>query len=66
MENGLYIKLVMIHRRDSYDKKEKDKTKKYNYQGKSARIKHQFNLDHEWLKGNFMTREPYFYRKKSN
>ena len=63
LEQGLYAKVVMILRRESYDIKEKDKTKIYNFQGKSARTKHWFNLDHEWLKENFMTREPDFYKK---
>ena len=51
----------MIRRMESDDIKEKDKTKKYNFQGKSARKKHCFNIDHEWPKENFITREPYFY-----
>ena len=37
MEPGLYSQVVMIHRRESDDKKEKEKTKKYNFQGQSAR-----------------------------
>ena len=36
---------------------------KYNFQGKSAGSRRWFDLDHEWLKINFMTREPYFYIK---
>ena len=51
----------MIRRRNLYDTKEKDKTKKFNFQGQSARTKYGFDLDHEWLKENFMTREPDFY-----
>ena len=51
----------MIHQREIYDKKEKENTKKYNFQGHLARKKNSFDLDHEWLKENFMTREPYFY-----
>ena len=50
LENGLYAQVVMIRRRELYDKKEKDKTKEYNFQGKSARTKYWFDLDHEWLK----------------
>ena len=61
MKNGLYEKVVMIHRRESDDKDCKDKTNEYNFQGKSARAKHLFDLNHEQLKANFMTREPYFY-----
>ena len=41
--------------------KKKDKGKK-NFQVKLARTKHWFNLDHEWLKESFMTREPDFYK----
>ena len=62
MEQGLYEQVVMIIRRDSYYKKEKENTKKYNFEGKSARSRSLFNLDHEWLKENFMTSEPYFYK----
>ena len=36
MENGLYGQVVMIHQSESYDKKEKDKTKKFNFQGQST------------------------------
>ena len=54
----------MIPRRESYDKKEKDNTEVYYFQGQSARTKHCFDLDHEWLKENFMTRKPDFYLKK--
>ena len=51
----------MIRRRKLYDMKEKDMTKTFNIQGQSARTKHWFDLDHEWLKGNFMTCEPDIY-----
>ena len=50
LENVLYAQVVMIRRRESEDKKEKDKTTKYNYQGKSASKRHWLDLDHEWLK----------------
>ena len=56
MENGLYAQVLMIRLRESTDKKEKDKTKKYNFQGQPARTKHCFDIDHEWLKEIFMTR----------
>ena len=55
----------MIRKKESQNKKEKGKTKKYELQGKSARSRRWFDLDHEWLEENFMTREPYFYLKKS-
>ena len=38
LENGLYEQVVIIHIRESDNKKEKDKTKKYNFQGQSAII----------------------------
>ena len=63
LENELYAQVVMICRRDLYDKNENYKTKIYNFQGKSARTKSWFDLDHEWLRENFMTRELYFYKK---
>ena len=59
--NGLYAQAVMICRRELDDIKEKYKTKIYNFQGQSARTKHWFDIDHDRLKENFMTREPYFY-----
>ena len=61
MEQGLYAQVVMIHRRESGDKKEKEKTKKYNFHGQSARSRCWFDIDHEWLEENFRKREPYFY-----
>ena len=63
MENGLYAKVVMMRRKESDEKKEKEDTKKYNFQGKSARSRRCSNLDHERLKENLMTHETYFYRK---
>ena len=64
MEIKFYAQVVMIRRRESDDKNELYKTKIYSFQQKSARTKHWFDLDHECLKENFMTREPYFYKKK--
>ena len=37
MEQGMYAQVVMILQMDSNYKKEKEKNKKYNFQGKSAR-----------------------------
>ena len=62
MEQGLYAQVVMIRRNGPENRKEKEKTKKYNFQGKSARSRRWFDLYHEWLKEDFMTREPYFYK----
>ena len=58
----LYAQVVMIRIRDSDNIKEKDKTEKFKFQGQSARTKHWFNLDHEWLKENFMKSEPDLYK----
>ena len=51
----------MICRRELDGKNKIDKTKICNFQGKSAKTKHCFDLDHKWLKENLMTHEPYFY-----
>ena len=48
MEQGLYAQVFMILRKESENKKEKEKTKKYNFQGKSSRPRRWFDLDHEW------------------
>ena len=53
----------MIRRKESYDKKEKEKTNNYNFQGQSATSRRWFDLFHEQLKDNFRTRELYLYRK---
>ena len=44
-------------------KSKKGKTKTNDFQGKSARTKYWFDLDHEWLKEIFMTRKLDFYKK---
>ena len=56
VEQGLYAQVVMIRQRESDDKKEKENTKKYNFQGQPARSRRCFNIDHGWLKENFRTR----------
>ena len=53
--------MVIIRQKDSYNKKEKEKTKKYNFQGKSERSIGWFDLDQEWLEEKFRTCELYFY-----
>ena len=62
MEQGLYAQVVMIRRRGSENKKEKGKTKKYNFQGQPARSRIWFDLDNEWLVENFRTRKPDLYK----
>ena len=61
LENGLCSQVVMIRRRYLDDKKEKEKTKIYNFHGQPARARRWFDIDHECLKENFRTREPDFY-----
>ena len=61
MEQGLYAQVVMILRKDSYHKKEKEKIKEYNFQGKSARSRRWFDIDHERLEEKFMTHAPDLY-----
>ena len=53
----------MIPQNYSDNKREKEKTKTYNFQGKSARSILWFDLDHEWLEENFSTREPDLYQE---
>ena len=48
--------------RQSYTDNKKEKTKKYNLQGKSSRSIRWFDLDHEWLEENFRTIEPDLYK----
>ena len=61
-EKGLYAQVVTIRQKDFDNKKEKEKTKKYNFQGQYARSICWFDLDSEWLEENFRTREPDFYK----
>ena len=62
MEQELYTQVVMILQKESENKKEKENTKKYNFQGQSARSRRLFVLDHECLEENFMTYELDFYK----
>ena len=63
IEQGLYAQVVMIHKKDSDNKNEKEKTKIYNFQGQSARSICWFDLDHEWLEETFKTSEPDLYEE---
>ena len=47
MEQGLYAQVVVIRLNDLDNDKEKENTKKYNFQGQSGRSIRWFNLDHE-------------------
>ena len=61
MEQGLYAKLGIIRRKESENKKEN--TKKYNFQGQSAKSRRWLDLYHVWLEEYFRTLEPDFYFK---
>ena len=61
MEQGLYAQLVIISRKYYDNKKVKEKTKKYNFQRKSAKSIRWFDLDHEWLEENVRTHESYYH-----
>ena len=63
MEQGSYVQVFMIRRKDLYNKKEKENTKKYNFQGNSARSIQWLDNDHGWLEENFSTYEPDFDNK---
>ena len=65
MYKGLYAQVAMIRQKEAENKKEKDKTKKYIFQGKLTRPRRWLDLDHEWLEENFMTREPDLYKTLS-
>ena len=59
--DGIETPVVNIRRKGLGNKKEKYNTSKYHFQGKYARSKHWFDLEHECLEGKSFTREPYFY-----
>ena len=56
VEQGLSAQMFTIRQRESDEKKGKEKTNKYNFQGQSARSRRWSDLHHDWLKENFMTR----------
>ena len=58
--------VVTIHKTYLDNEKEKDNTKKYHFQVKSARAKGWFGHDNERLEEMFCTREPVFYAKLYN
>ena len=64
MEQGLYAKMVMLHRKDlKTTEAKKNKKAKFKFHGKSARSQRWFDLDFDQVEGNFSTRETEFYRK---
>ena len=52
-----------IRQKDLDNKIEKENTKKYHFQGQSARSTSWFDLDYEWLEEKLCTREPDLYAK---
>ena len=62
MIQGFYAQVVTIRQKESENKKDKENTKKYNFQGKSARSRRWFDLDHEFIEEIFRTSETDFYK----
>ena len=54
--------MVTIRQKDLDNTIENENIKKYQFQGKSARSTHWFDLDHEWLEEKFFTIEPDLYK----
>ena len=65
IKQALYEQVVIIRRKDLDNKKEKEKNRKYNFLGKSARSICWFDLDHEWVEERFSKREPDLYKTLS-
>ena len=65
MKQGLYAQVVMI-RQKYLDKKSKEKTKKYNFRGESARSKHWFEIDHGLLEEKLVDINQISIKKLSN
>ena len=53
----------MICRKDFENKKEKENTRIYNFQGQYSGSILWFDIDHEWLEEYFRTHELDFYKK---
>ena len=65
MEQGLYAKVIMIHRKDlNITEANKNLNKaKFKFQGQSERSQYWFGIDFDWVEEKFSTLEPDFYRK---
>ena len=48
-KQGLYAQAATICQKYSENQKERGNTKKYNFQGISARSRRWLDLDHKWL-----------------
>ena len=66
MEQGLCAQVVMIRRWESDDKKEKEKVKKYDFQGQLSGSRRWFDLDHDWLEEYFRKRKQISVKTVSN
>ena len=57
--------MLRIHCKIIVQNKTPGKTpkRKYLFQGKSARSKHWFDIDIEWIEENLSAREPQFYKR---
>ena len=65
-EHRLYSQVVMIRQNGLDNKKEKDNTKKYKFQGQSTRSILWFNLNHEWLEENIYAGTKVLLKTSSN
>ena len=64
-EESVYAQVVRICRKNMIENKYTGKKtkRKYLFQGQSAKSKYCFDIDIEWVEGNFSTREPQFYKR---
>ena len=60
----MYSQVVIIRRKTEVEEAHNNSKKKckYYFQGKSERSQRWFDIDLDWLKYNFMTMEPEFYK----
>ena len=65
MEQVLYAHVVMLLQKDlKITEENKNKNEyKFKFQGQSARSQCWFDIDFDWIKENFSTREPDLYKK---
>ena len=65
MEQGLYAKMVKLHRKDfKFIAANNNKNEaKFKFQGQYARSQRLFDIDFDWIEVNFITREPDFHKK---
>ena len=65
MEQGLHSQMIRIRRKDlNFVATDKNNIEaKFKFQGQSARSQRWFDLDFDWIEGNFSICEPDFYKK---